>query len=463
MDLQQFVGVLRARWKFIVATLLLGVLLTVGFAMSRPAEYASTGRVFIAVPDSSNNEALSVYLVAQRTASYAELATDPVLLQNVIDRTGLQISRSELAGRISATVVVSTQIVEITAKGSTPVEARDLAEAEIQELVALVNKFERPTTDQPAAVIAKSTGTPLLDSSPVGLPFVFLLAIGIILSAVVGIAGALIKDVLDISIKSRQDVEDAVGVPVISALPLDRVVAKDEHSAVVPGSPLVEAFRVLRTNLRFSDIDSKRQMILVTSSLENEGKTLTAVNLALSLASSGQSVLLVDCDLRSPSVAWNLGLENAVGLLSVLLGRVSLGEAVQHHQSGLHVLATGPKPPNPAEVLATDAVASLLATVRSEYDVVVIDAPPILPVADASILLRHVDGVILLSRFGRTRKDVLRLASERIVGLGGQIEGVVLNGVPRSAVGTYGYGYGYGYGPTPVTNPPHGRRRHDNG
>lgn len=450
MDLQQFIGVLRARWKFIVVTLLLGTILTAAFAMSRPAVYSSTGRVFLAVPDDSAqvNDFLSTYLVAQRTASYAELATDPVLLQKVIDRTGLQLTRSEVASRISTNVVASTQIVEVRATGPTPEEARDLADAEMLELIALVNDFEKPTSDKPAAVVAKSTGSPLLDTSPVGIPLVIMMAIGVILSLIAGIVGALVKDILDITIKSRQDVEKTIGLPVISALPLDKDVAKDSHSVVAPGSPLAEAFRVLRANLRFADLDSNGQMFLVTSALPNEGKTLTAVNLAQSLAATGQSVLLIDCDLRSPSVAANLGLENAVGMLSVLLGQVPLNEAVQAHSSGLDVLPTGPRPPNPSEVLETNAVANLLSVVREAYDVIVMDAPPLLPVADTSSLIRHVDGVLLLARFGRTRKDVLRLASERIAGLGGRLYGVVLNGIPRRGGSGYGYGYGYGYGAT---------------
>ena len=109
----------------------------------------------------------------------------------------------------------------------------------------------------------------------------------------------------------------------ISALPLDAAVARDPRSKVHPGSPLAEAFRVLRANLRFADLDASGQMILVTSALPNEGKTLTAVNLAQSIAATGRSVLLIDCDFRSPNVAANLGLENAVGMLSVLLDHVA--------------------------------------------------------------------------------------------------------------------------------------------
>ncbi len=458
MDLQQFIGVLVTRWKFIVLTLLLGSFLTAGLVMTKTAEYTSTGRIFIAVPGSVGTDAFATLLVTQRAGSYASLATDPALLQRVVDRSGLPASRNELAGRISATVVPNTQIVEVTATGATPEEARDLADAEVQELVALVGELERPTGNRPAAVVARATGAPSLNPAPAGIPTIFLIAVGVALSVIAGVVGALVKDQLDLSVKSRPDVETATGAAVISALPLDRTVAKDEHSTVNPSSPLVEAFRVLRTNLRFADLDSTRQMILVTSALASEGKTLTSINLARAVAASGQSVLLIDGDLRSPNVAADLGLENAVGMLSVLLRRVTLADAIQYHDSGVHVLPTGPTPPNPAEVLETEAVSDLLADVRAEYDMIIIDAPPLLPVADTANLVRHVDGVLLLARFGRTRKDLLRLAAERITGMGGRIYGVVLNGIPRRTAGSYGYGYGYGYGETLDVAQLNGRR-----
>lgn len=465
MDLQQFVGILAARWKFIVITVLIGTLATVMLGLSRSPEYASTGRVFIAVPNDTQLDSLSTLLVTQRASSYAALATDPVLLQKVVDRSGLPITRTELAERISASVATNTQIVEVTATGQTPEEARDLADAEIQELVALVTELERPANAKAnAAVVARSTGTPTLDPEPIGLPMYFLLGVGIVLSILAGIAGALLKDLLDRTIKSRHDVESSSQAPVISALPLDRAVAKDARGAVAPTSSLIEAFRVLRTNLRFADLDGNRQVILVTSALPNEGKTLTAVNLAKAMAAAGQSVLLVDCDLRNPNAAASLGLETSVGVMSVLLGRVPLEGAIQPTADGLDVLPTGPRPPNPSEVLETDAVRDLINELRTRYDVIVLDAPPVLPVSDTSALVRYSDGIIVLARFGQTRKDALKLAVDRLTALGGRLYGSVLNGVPTRSMAGYGYGYYgyYGYGPEdlPVAADAGKRRAH---
>ena len=203
---------------------------------------------------------------------------------------------------------------------------------------------------------------------------------------------------------------------------------------------------MLRTNLQFSNLDAKREMLVISSAVPEEGKTFVATNLAISMAKSGRSVLLVDADMRNPNVSELLGLENSVGLITVLLGRTMLEQSIQEHVSGVHFLGTGPQPPNPAEVLDTQAMRDLLRRLRTEYDVVIIDAPPILPVADAAILASDVDGVLLLARYGSTSRDQLRQAVSRIDSVGGRLIGTILNRAPRSGLGGYGYGYGYGNG-----------------
>jgi len=451
VDLHQFVAAMRMRWLFIVLTFVAGTLAAAVITLNLPPEYSSTGRIFISTPTTTtSSDAFSTVLVSQRAASYADLATDPALLQKVLDRTGLPETRDDLAKRISANVVLGTQIVQVTATGGSPETAQSLADAEVKELISMIGDLERPSGEGvQAAVIARSTGAPSFNSSPTGPNLMLNLAVAVVLSLLLGIAGAMLRERLDATIKSRDDAEKLTGAPVLAALPLDPSVARSARSEVEQGSALVEAFRVLRTNLRFTNIDAQRQMLLITSAVPGEGKTLTAVNLARSMTLAGQSVLLIDCDFRNPNVARNLGLETGVGVLSVLIGRIPLEEAIQADSSGLHVLASGPKPPNPAEILETDAMRDLLAAARTAYDVIILDAPPMLPVADTSALIGYTDGVILMARFGSTKKDVLQLAAERIVSLGGRLYGNVLNGTPRRAAGVYGYGYGYGYGDLP--------------
>lgn len=436
------------RWKFIFATLSLGTILTVVLILQLTPQYSSTARLFISTPNTGQADSYSASLFAtQRVTSYADLAKEPAVLQRVVDQLGLNMTRQELAGKITTTVVPNTLLLEVAAKAGSAQQAQLIAAAEADEIIKLVAELEKPKdASVPAVIVARLAGKASLDTTPVSPNVVLDLIIGIMLSLFIGVAGAVLRDLLDTTVKSRQDIETATGNAVMATLPYDPMVKKKPLSIEDGSGDLGEAFRVLRTNLQFANLDASRQMILVSSALPDEGKTLVATNLAISIAKSGRSVLLVDADMRNPGVAKLMGLENSVGVMTILLGRSTLEQATQEHVSGVSFLATGPQPPNPAEVLETQAMRDLLASVRSGYDVVIIDAPPMLPVADAAILSTAVDGTLLIARFGSTSREYLRLAVSRIETVGGRMFGTILNRTPRQA----GYGYGYGYGTTRI-------------
>lgn len=185
---------------------------------------------------------------------------------------------------------------------------------------------------------------------------------------------------------------------------------------------------------------------MVTSALPGEGKTTTATNLAVTLAEGGQKVLLIDADLRRGDTAALLGLEGSVGLTSVLIGSSELEESTQQHQqSGLHFLAGGPRPPNPTEVLQSPAAGELFRRLSKAYDVVIIDTPPLLPVADASVLARESDGAILVVAHGQTSRQQLRHATDQLHGVGAHIVGTVINMAPRRGRRARGYAGYYAY------------------
>jgi receptor protein-tyrosine kinase len=220
---------------------------------------------------------------------------------------------------------------------------------------------------------------------------------------------------------------------------------------------LIEAFRVLRTNMEFLDVDATSKAFVVTSSVPGEGKSTTATNAALAFAVAGRNVLLVDADLRRPQVAKLLGLVDNVGLTTVLAGQASVDDALQvHAESGLSVLASGAVPPNPAELLQSRAMQDLLDLLRDRFAVIVIDAPPLLPVTDAALLASEADGAVIVVRHGQTTKEQLRGAVDRLAGVDAQMLGVVFNMIPERGAG-YGYGYGYGYGPDEATATSRGR------
>jgi capsular exopolysaccharide synthesis family protein len=220
-----------------------------------------------------------------------------------------------------------------------------------------------------------------------------------------------------------------------------------------PHGQRAESIRRLRTNLQFVDVDSGPRSILVTSSVPSEGKTTTVVNLAVALADAGSRVLLVDADLRRPSVAPVMGLEGSAGLTSILIGQASLGDVVQPWRNGrLDVLASGPVPPNPSELLGSAAMASLLADLTATYDVVLLDSPPLLPVTDAAILSRRAGGTLVVVGTDRIHKAELHDALGALEAVDAHVLGLVLNKVAQREFSAYASSYAYSYSPTPTSD-----------
>ncbi len=207
-------------------------------------------------------------------------------------------------------------------------------------------------------------------------------------------------------------------------------------------APRTESFRLLRTNLQFLDLDDQPRCLVISSAVPGEGKTMTSTNLAVALAQTGRRTLIIDADLRRPRVAGLLDLDAAVGLTTILVGKTELQDAIQVHEpSGLHFLASGAKPPNPTEILQSRVTHNLIKQLSDEYDMVIIDAPPLLPVADASVLATLADGIILVVKHGKTTRDQLEEAIARLNQVGGRLFGVVVNMIPRRATNSYYYYY----------------------
>ena len=217
-----------------------------------------------------------------------------------------------------------------------------------------------------------------------------------------------------------------------------RLVVHDDPKAVSS-----EAFRTLRTNLQFASPDAKLETILITSSVPAEGKSTVCSNLAISIVQTGKDVILVDCDLRKPTVHKTFGLNNAVGLTSVLTGQVAVEDALQKtHCEGLSVLTAGPLPPNPTELLQSNVMQEVLKKLKLMGDQVLLDAPPVLPVADSMILSTYVDGVVLVIASRQVPREIALRAKELLQNTNARLLGVVLNQVRYSSDGEqYYYNY----------------------
>jgi protein-tyrosine kinase len=209
-----------------------------------------------------------------------------------------------------------------------------------------------------------------------------------------------------------------------------------------PKSIATEAFRLLRTNLQFAGVDRRLRRINITSCNPGEGKTTVTANLAASLASAGVRVLLIDADLRKPRIHKIFSLDNQKGLSNLLAENLALEEVIKTTDiQNFDMITSGPIPPNPAEILSSDKMKNFIEQIISQYDMVLLDCPPVLSLADASILSSYTDGVILVVESGSTEREALITAHQQLQKVNAKILGVVLNKIRKSSQGYYHYYY----------------------
>jgi capsular exopolysaccharide synthesis family protein len=274
------------------------------------------------------------------------------------------------------------------------------------------------------------------------------LALSVMLALLSGVLLALLLDALDRTVKAPQDIETTLGQALLGVIPSFAMDNKgryppDLYVAYHPRSTVAEACRAIRTNLMFVGADKTLKTLLLTSSLPREGKTLCCVSLGTVLAKSGAKTLIIDCDLRRPRIARAFGLSATSGLTNVLVGELSLDDAIRSSDvENLSVLPAGPTPPNPAELLNGQHFRKLLEQVGERFDRVLIDSPPAVPVTDPAILSTLVDGVVLIVRHGKTPREAAQRATQHVLDVGGHIVGVVLNDIDVSGKGYRSY-YGH--------------------
>jgi succinoglycan biosynthesis transport protein ExoP len=252
--------------------------------------------------------------------------------------------------------------------------------------------------------------------------------------------------VLDTRVQGRHDIESLTQAPILGGTTFDQDWAS--HPLIVrtdPRHPEAEAFRGLRTNLRFVNVDNGGRAFVVTSSVPGEGKSSTTANLALALAETGARVVLVDADLRLPRIAKNMGLEGGAGLTDVLIGRFPVQDVLQRwSDTSLYVLPAGQVPPNPSELLGSAAMADLIRTLNEGADYVLLDSPPLLPVTDAAILSNLSAGAILVAATGKVKKAEFSAAVRNLENANSRVVGVVMTMLPRKGPDAFG-GAQYGY------------------
>jgi capsular exopolysaccharide synthesis family protein len=311
-------------------------------------------------------------------------------------------------------------------------------------MVTYVGRLETPSGG--GAPLAKLTVvTPASESStPVSPKTRRNTALALIIGLMVGLGVVLARDRLNNRIREEDEFAAVTDAPVLASVPSDSLLKDRGLIDFGSGATLAaESYRKLRTNLSFTSVDKPYRRIVVTSAMEAEGKTTTAINLAAALAETGKRVVLVDADLRRPQVNHRTGRMGDIGFTNYLKGDGRMADLLQATDTeGLWVLASGPQPPNPAELLGSKRAGQGVAELTAEFDYVIIDTPPLLPVTDAAVMAQWADGVLLVARSNQSRLPEIGAAVDQVAAVQTPLIGVVLTDVP-SRGGAYKYGYYY--------------------
>ena len=327
------------------------------------------------------------------------------------------------------------------------IQDRDVLGAQISPLRSRLNDLQiraSSTTNGPQVISTAFPGKDPIRPQPVRNAL-----LGLLMGLTLGVALAFAFEHFDDSVKSKEDLERlARDLPVLGLIPTVASWKNRAQTRIVsqsdPTSSAAEAYRSLRTSIRFIGLDRSMRTIQITSPNASEGKTTTVANLAVALARAGERVVIVSCDLRRPRIHEFFGLPNDIGFMSVVLGEMPLSAALQNvvGEPRLQLLATGPIPANPSELLSSSRAAQVLTALRKEFSVVLIDCPPVLPVTDASVLSARVDGTLVVTSLGTTTGRQVSRSLELLRQVGAPLIGMVLNGV--GAQGSYGYHTYYG-------------------
>ena len=453
MELRDYARGLRRHWLAILLMVIVGVGVAFAWAKLQIPVYEADASGFVkskTTSEQSLNGAAMDPAAQAKVASYLDIAGWRDVAQYAIDDLHLKTTPEQLVNRVSVSNPPGTVIMKIVAQGPTPLAARALAESWIRGMTKTIDKFEGNGTAGSAPVNIVAGDSASLPSSPIFPDLKTSLLVGAILGLGFGVAFALMRTASDRHVRAADEVEKKTETAVVGSIPLVRQPDTEmrlfdpDASRAGPGFAVAEAMRTLRTNLQFMDVDNPPRTIVITSPLPGDGKSTIACNLALMLAAGGASVVLVDGDLRRSKVAQTMGVSSSAGLSDVLAGRADVVDVLQRspQSENLHVLAAGGAPPNPSEVLGSARMKALL-TELAEHSMVIIDAPPLIPVTDGAVLTHQADGALLVVSLGKTTYDLVEKALDTLRKARGRALGIVLNKVPLKGVDASPYSYEY--------------------
>jgi capsular exopolysaccharide synthesis family protein len=511
LGLEQLLGIFRRRVVWILACVLLVSAAAYGFSQHQTKKYTATASLVF----NNNQQAQQVagLAIANSNNQIAQQNTNLKLVQlgDMAEKTATQLGQGLTKEGVSKDLSVSAQgesnVVDVSATATSPTLAADIANAYTKQFVSeqqnsnhayyasalrLVEKQLKALTPKqklsPSGIAlagrAQSLGVlaelhngnvetaqaATIPTSPSSPKVTRNTVLGAVLGLLLGLGIAFLLERLDRRIREPGDLEKLYGLPLLGVVPESSALSRLGGGKGAPGAPLPsgesEAFHLIRAHMRYFNVDRELRTLMVASAAPGDGKTTIARHLAAASARVGTRVLLLEADLRRPTIARQLGIVAGRGLSDVLIGSIPLTGAIHTielvapttdrpdgHSFDVLVAGASP-PPNPGELIESKAMESLLAQAKAMYDLVVIDTPPLTAVSDAFPLLKKVDGVVIVGRVGRNRRDVAERLHETLTGAGAPLLGVIANGFKSGRRGGYGYGYGYDYSPAKSASPP---------
>ncbi|WP_223692389.1 polysaccharide biosynthesis tyrosine autokinase [Leifsonia poae] len=430
MSQHQYLAAFRRYWYVVVVATIVGTLGGWGLSQVATPVYTATSSLYFSLNfgGSANDLNQGSTYTQNQMLSFAQLAVSPLVLNPVIDELGLDTTPKALSDAIGVSTPQNTVILELSVSNTDPAQAAKIANAVSASLGEKVEQIAPKSVGGGTTVavrVIQPASAPTDPSSPnTRLNLVAGLVLGLLLGSLI----VVLRELLDTRVHSAAIATAVTGVPLLGTADREKRRAVGPVVLRDPLSNAAENYRQLRSNLEFVAVDSDTLGFVVTSSVPGEGKSLIALNLALALAEGGRKVLLVDADLRRPMVAAYTGLPGEAGLTSVLVGRATAADVVQTWgDTGLKVLASGPIPPNPSELLSSRAMAELVDSLVHEYEVVVFDTAPMVAVADAAILARMLDGALLVADRTRVHRPQLAQTMDSLEKSGVRVLGLVLN------------------------------------
>lgn len=443
IDLRELFFHIKRYWYIVVVSILVGVLGAAFYLWKiEVPQYQATAMIYMR--DSNTQISVSDLQVNQELSSdYMVILKSRPVLNRIISDLDVDMTYDQLYNSTTISTIDDTRIIKITVTNTNAQIAADLANQLVDRGVDTVEEIEskQPYTVEKAVV----------DNNKINTSNKKVLLMGMLLGLVASIGGLFIQFMLNDKVRSADDIEKLLGVPVLAGIGENKELAKSnggrnimklgklETRELIDDSAMNESYKTLRTNLLYT---SDLKVISLTSTVANEGKTTTAYYLAKSYAELGKKVLLMDCDLRKGSLKKFFTVKTRVSGISEYVSGQSKDFIYQTDVDGLFVVLSGKKPPNPTELLSNSSFEKMLEALKEEFDLIIIDTPPMGIGADATIIGRNVDGVLMVVRNNFVSKKSVKKVKDDLVRTGSKVIGVVLNRIEKHQSDYYDY-YGY--------------------